>query len=105
MSVAQVESPRRGGREARRALRAAPLAMNERPVWPGMTGGNFKPLSDADQQRIHQAAPGLDDRTLEIEAQESAVDELEAKLSELTAHLTDNSAGQPADAEPLLQQA
>ena len=56
MSVIQAESPRRGGREARRALRAAPLALNERPVWPGMTGGNFKPLTEADQQRIHQAA-------------------------------------------------
>jgi trimethylamine--corrinoid protein Co-methyltransferase len=56
MSAVQAESPRRGGREARRALRAAPLAMNERPVWPGMTGGAFKPMSDADLQRIHQAA-------------------------------------------------
>src|SRR5262247_3472200 len=56
MSVVQAESPRRGGREARRALRAAPLALNERPVWPGMNGGNFKPLTEADQQRIHQAA-------------------------------------------------
>jgi hypothetical protein len=56
-------------------------------------------------ERIQQAASGLDDRILEIEAQETAVDELEAKLSELTAHLTDNSAGQPADAEPQLQQA
>ena len=26
---------RRGGREARRAIRAAPLARNQRPVWPG----------------------------------------------------------------------
>ena len=56
MSVVQAENARRGGREARRALRAAPLALNERPVWPGMNGGNFKPLTEADQQRIHQAA-------------------------------------------------
>ncbi|HNB25674.1 MAG TPA: trimethylamine methyltransferase family protein, partial [Alphaproteobacteria bacterium] len=56
MSVVQAESPRRGGREARRALRAAPLAMNERPVWPGMSGGHYKVMSDADVQRIHQAA-------------------------------------------------
>ena len=56
MSAVQAESPRRGGREARRALRAAPLAMNERPVWPGMSGGHFKVMSDTDVQRIHQAA-------------------------------------------------
>ncbi|MGH6891895.1 MAG: trimethylamine methyltransferase family protein, partial [Dongiaceae bacterium] len=56
MSVAQAESARRGGREARRALRAAPLALNERPVWPGMNGGHFKVMSEADLARIHQAA-------------------------------------------------
>jgi len=56
-------------------------------------------------ERIQQAASGLDDRISEIEAQDAAVDELEAKLAELTAHLTDNPAGQPADAEPQLQQA
>src|SRR5688500_13021089 len=56
MSVIQAENARRGGREARRALRAAPLALNERPVWPGLNGGNVKPLTEADQQRIHQAA-------------------------------------------------
>src|SRR5258705_12740851 len=56
MSIVQAESARRGGREARRALRAAPLAMNERPVWPGMNGGNFKPMSETDLKRIHQAA-------------------------------------------------
>ena len=56
MSVVQAENARRGGREARRALRAAPLALNERPVWPGMNGGAFRPMSEADLQRIHQAA-------------------------------------------------
>jgi hypothetical protein len=56
-------------------------------------------------ERIQQAASGLDDRILEIEAQDTAVDELEAKLAELTAHLTDSPAGQPVDAEPQLQQA
>jgi trimethylamine--corrinoid protein Co-methyltransferase len=47
---------RRGGREARRAMRAAPLAANQRPVWPGMEGGRFKPLRDADVEKIHHAA-------------------------------------------------
>jgi trimethylamine---corrinoid protein Co-methyltransferase len=49
-------SPRRGGREARRAARAAPLPDNIRPVRPGMEGGLYKPLKDADVTRIHHAA-------------------------------------------------
>ena len=47
---------RMGGRTARRALRAAPIPEDERPVRPGMEGGLFKPLTDAQVQRIHQAA-------------------------------------------------
>ncbi|MCB2093317.1 MAG: trimethylamine methyltransferase family protein [Rhodobacteraceae bacterium] len=47
---------RAGGREARRALRAAPLTEAVRPVRPGMPGGQYKPLSDADVARIHAAA-------------------------------------------------
>jgi len=35
-----------GGRHARIALRAAPLAKNEKPVLPGEIGGDYKPLSD-----------------------------------------------------------
>lgn len=47
---------RSGGRAARHALRAAPLAEDIRPVRPGMEGGTFAPLSEADIQRIHHAA-------------------------------------------------
>ena len=47
---------RSGGRAARRAARAAPLADHLRPIRPGMNGGTYKPLSDADVQRIHTAA-------------------------------------------------
>lgn len=47
---------RRGGREARKALRAAPLADDIRPVRPGMEGGRYKPLSDVDVMRVHEAA-------------------------------------------------
>jgi trimethylamine--corrinoid protein Co-methyltransferase len=50
-----VES-RRGGREARKALRAAPLAPDQMPVWPGMEGGLYRPLKDVDVMRIHRAA-------------------------------------------------
>ncbi|HYE38415.1 MAG TPA: dynamin family protein [Ramlibacter sp.] len=39
-------------------------------------------------ERIQQAASGLDDRIAEIAAQEAALDTLDAKLAELTAHLT-----------------
>jgi trimethylamine--corrinoid protein Co-methyltransferase len=47
---------RAGGRAARQALRSAPLAQDVRPVRPGMSGGTFKPLSDAEVQLIHIAA-------------------------------------------------
>ena len=49
-------SRRSGGRAARHALRAAPLAEDIRPVRPGMSGGRYKPLTDSDVQNIHQAA-------------------------------------------------
>ena len=40
--------PRRsGGRRARRAERAAPLAEAIKPVRPGQTGGQYRPLSEA----------------------------------------------------------
>lgn len=53
-------------------------------------------------ERIQQAASGLDDRIHEIEGQENALDMLDAKLGELTAHLTDA----PTAAHiPTLQQA
>ena len=60
MSV-DVETPaargrRSGGRAARKALRAAPLAENMRPVRAGLSGGKFKPLTDAEVLRIHEAA-------------------------------------------------
>jgi hypothetical protein len=57
-------------------------------------------------ERIQQAATGLDDRIVEIELQETALDELDAKLAELTAHLVSEPEGsghQPS--EPMLQTA
>ncbi|MBI5278557.1 MAG: dynamin family protein [Burkholderiales bacterium] len=59
-------------------------------------------------ERIQQAASGLDDRITEIEAQETALDQLDAKLGELTAHLTQIPGGHDEAAtprEPLLKQA
>ncbi|MFY9212604.1 MAG: trimethylamine methyltransferase family protein [Aestuariivita sp.] len=49
-------SVRSGGRAARRAARAASLPDDMRPIRPGLSGGTFKPLSDADIARIHDAA-------------------------------------------------
>lgn len=49
-------------------------------------------------ERIQQAASGLDDRIAEIESQEAALDTLDAKLAELTTHLTNTPlVGRPAN--------
>ena len=55
MSECQIKA-RRSGRDARRALRSGPLPDNLRPVWPGMSSGNFRPLSDTDVLAIHRTA-------------------------------------------------
>ncbi len=47
---------RRLGRSVRTAARAAALPDELRPVWPGMEGGNYRPLGEADVRRIHHAA-------------------------------------------------
>ena len=47
---------RSGGRAARTAARAAPLAEDLRPIRAGMSGGTYKPLSNADVAAIHEAA-------------------------------------------------
>lgn len=50
-------SPRRtGGRAARHAERSTPITGALRSVRPGMEGGRYSPLSDADVLRIHHAA-------------------------------------------------
>ncbi|MDO5757136.1 MAG: trimethylamine methyltransferase family protein [Rhodobacterales bacterium] len=50
-------SPRRsGGRAARRAERAAPITGAMRSVQPGMEGGRYNPLTDAEVLRIHHTA-------------------------------------------------
>jgi len=40
-------------------MRAAKPEADQRPVWPGMSGGAFKPLSDTDMQRVYDTAIGL----------------------------------------------
>ena len=56
MSVLEEVSRRRGGREARRALRARAIPIAEAAVRPGMEAGQYKPLAQNDMDRIHQAA-------------------------------------------------
>ena len=51
------QSPMRsGGRAARRAARAKPLASHLRPIRPGMDGGMYKPLTQEGVEAIHRAA-------------------------------------------------
>jgi len=56
MTSKRTSARRSGGRAARQAMRAAPLAKDINPVRPGLSGGTYKPLSDAGVQRIHLAA-------------------------------------------------
>lgn len=47
--------PRRGARAAKMAERNAPLAIDQRAVSPGMTGGRFAPLAEDDIGKINDA--------------------------------------------------
>ncbi|HSM41049.1 MAG TPA: trimethylamine methyltransferase family protein, partial [Afifellaceae bacterium] len=54
--TADQSAPRRRGRQARMAVRAAPLADNIRPIRGGMASGRYRPLTEADIAAIHNAA-------------------------------------------------
>ena len=53
---APARARRAGGRAQRVAVRAAPLSEEMRPVRAGLSGGQYKPLSEAAVQQIHAAA-------------------------------------------------
>ncbi|MCP5085900.1 MAG: trimethylamine methyltransferase family protein [Rhodobacteraceae bacterium] len=72
------QSRRSGGRAARQALRAAPLTDDVRPVRAGMEGGTYKPLSEAQVQRIHSAALDALETIGLADAPQSGVDYLTA---------------------------
>jgi len=55
MSESPATHRRRGARAAKRALRAAPLAEEDRAVRPGMSGGGFQPLADGDVSKVNEA--------------------------------------------------
>lgn len=48
-----MSSRRAGGREARKALRAAPLTEQNKPVRAGLEAGCFTPLTASDMQRVN----------------------------------------------------
>ncbi len=57
MSVIGANKTRRGGREARKALRAAGIAEDVRPIRPGMESGQrYRPLTEREMARINDAA-------------------------------------------------
>ena len=56
MSVAEEQTRRRGGREARKEMRSRPIPRDKGAVRPGMVGGQYKPLTEPDMQRIHETA-------------------------------------------------
>ncbi len=79
MSMTEETTRRRGGRDARRELRARPIPREEAAVKPGMTGGQYKPLSDADMQRINDTALDLLETVGLADAIPSCVELLTAK--------------------------
>jgi len=79
-SAADQRSRRSGGREARRAMRAAPLADDIRPVRAGLEGGSYGPLSQNDQERIHEAVLALLE-TVGLSPAEQYLDKLPHQLS------------------------
>ena len=70
----EVVAKRRGGRQARRELRAAPIPAEKRAVQPGMMGGLYQPLSEHDKGRIHQAALDMLERIGLVDAIPSCVE-------------------------------
>ena len=45
---------RSGGRQARLALRNAPLADDNKPVHPGESGGRYRPFTDTDVAAVEE---------------------------------------------------
>jgi len=68
------QARRSGGRAARKALRAAPLSEETRPVRAGMSGGTYKPLTQTDIAKIHEAALTALEEIGLCEAPQSGVD-------------------------------
>ena len=52
----------RRGRSARHLQQAAEPAPSERPVWPGVEGGRYRPLTERQVERVHRTALDLLER-------------------------------------------
>lgn len=65
---------RRGGRTERKAARAAGANGDQSPVQGGLSGGQYKPLSEAEVARIHEAALTLLEEVGMADAIPSCVD-------------------------------
>ena len=65
---------RSGGREARRTIRAAPLAEELRPVRAGMLGGSYRPLDEAGVAAIEDAVYQILEEIGLSQAPQSGVD-------------------------------
>ena len=76
----------RRGRVARKAQRAAPIERDERPVWPGVEGGRYKPLSDREVQLVHETVLDL----LERVGLSSAIPSMIALVTEAGGSLTND---------------
>ena len=73
-------------RDARRAMRAAPLPDNLKPVHAGMEGGRYRPLNDADVLKIHRAALRLLEEVGLADAPPSGVEYLTRAGCHLSEH-------------------
>lgn len=71
-STARARRP--SGRDARRAERAGRLPDHLRPVVPGLSGGRYRPLSEADVLEIHRTALRLLEEVGLADAPESGVE-------------------------------
>ncbi|MCP5086116.1 MAG: trimethylamine methyltransferase [Rhodobacteraceae bacterium] len=75
---------RGGGRSARKAARAA--ATGNEAIRPGLPGGRYRPLSDTDMARVHDAALAILARTGLGDAPQELLDIVLPKGAELNEH-------------------
>jgi trimethylamine--corrinoid protein Co-methyltransferase len=85
MSETGATGKRRGGRQARHAMRAAPPLAKDRPVKPGMEGGLYRPLAEDDLERINRAALDMLEQVGLSEAIPSCVELVTAAGGSVTA--------------------
>ena len=83
MGEAATRGRRSGGRSARVALRSEKLAEELRPIHAGLVGGTYKPLTDANVKRIHEATLDSLEQIGISEAPQSGIDIMTAAGAEL----------------------